>query len=118
MGHSNSWKVALLIILIAIVAGVGKVEQCKKQPPVDESSLPDAEPAESAEDTPAPSHDPVSQFLTDLVGDTSQAGTDSPEGTALSFPLIAELPPLPKAFWPLPHLLTQAVSSNIEIATY
>jgi len=119
MGHSNTWKVALLVILVAMMVGFGRLEQQKKQPPLAESGAQVGDAAEPNDSDPgSQAHDPVSQFLTDLVGEDLQARATAEGNAPPQLPLIADLPPLPQEFWPVPRLITQASYRNGGIATY
>jgi hypothetical protein len=113
MGRSKPWKVALLLVLVAMMVGFGRLDQGRKQ-----SRLPpNGTQEESGDQDQGEMHDSVSQFLCDLFGDGSQEDAEDDNGLA-PFPRIAELPALPKAFWPVPNLITRASSFDPESATY
>jgi hypothetical protein len=122
MGRSKPWKVALLAVLVAMIVGFARIEHQKKQHPVpalDQSNADDSS-AEELCDRWSEGGDPVSQFLIELVRQDLRDGiADEANGLPPTpFPLISELPPLPAAYWPAPHLLSQASSRLARIAAY
>jgi hypothetical protein len=107
MGRSKPWMVALLTVLVAMTVGFGKLDPHRRwaaRPVGNGSNHGDVGSREAAANV-GPQADPVSEFLTDLVGPDAEdgAGGREEESPPVPLPLIRELPPLPEAYWPAPR---------------
>lgn len=113
MGNSSRWQLCLLLLILAMIVGFARVEHLKTVSTAPEKGAQDDEAGDPDDDQVH--GDPISDFLTRLIGDGPQEGADAGLGAPL--PLVKELPALPEPFWPLSNPFNKAMSADAESAT-
>ena len=99
MGRSPRWHLCLLLLILAMIVGFARVEHLKQLTLAPEHGAQDDDVAEPEDERVV--GDPISDFLTSVIGEGAQRGADA--GWADPLPLVKELPALPEPFWPQSH---------------